>query len=112
MRAGQDQAVSMVADIAGLVLGAADQAAAAERECGLFDRSPPGDSLGLYLLAFEAWGLLPPGRTVAPIPVSPEVVVQLRAAERLTRRSPIGDFPAGMVGVIAGLCDEIRIRTP
>src|SRR5688500_18783297 len=101
---GQDQAVGWVAEIAGLVLAAADQAAGAERECGPFDRGPAGDSLGLYLLAFEAWGLLPPGRPVAPITVSPDVVAQLRAAERLTRQSPIGDFPAGMVSVIAGLC--------
>ena len=63
-------------------MSAADQVAAHERTLGLVDRNPDRDSLGLYLLGFDAAHLLPPGTLIGPCAISPDPLVQLRAAER------------------------------
>ena len=103
---------TLLVKIVELILSAADQVAAHERTLGLLDRNPYGDSLGLYLLGFDAARLLPPGTLIGPRQRSPDPLEQLRAAEQLTRAAPIGTFPFGMVGIIQALCNEIRDRTP
>ncbi len=103
---------ALLVEIVELILSAADQVAAHERNLGLLDRNPSGDSLGLYLLGFDAARLLPSGTLIGPREISPDPLEQLRAAEQLTRAAPIGKFPFGIVGVIQALCDEIRERTP
>ena len=104
---------TLLIEIVELILSAADQVAAHERTMGLLDRNPYGDSLGLYLLGFDAARLLPSGTLIGPREmISPDPLEQLRAAEQLTRAAPIRKFPWGTVGVIQALCDEIRERTP
>lgn len=103
-------AQGVVGEVAELILTAADQVAVQERELGLLEPRPAGDSLGLYLLAYEVMALLEPGRTVDSRVVSSDPVAQLRAAERLTRMIPVDLYPVGMVGIIRVLGDEISAR--
>ena len=76
---------TLLVEIVELISSAADQVVGHERTLGLLDRNPYGDSLGLYLLGFDAARLLPPGTLIGPREISPDPLEQLRAAEQLTR---------------------------